>query len=582
MNDKGQFLTFKLKNTLFSFPLEAVTEIIEIPDITSIPLSYDYIMGITNLRGSIIPVVDLSMRIYGEPSQVKESSRIIIAKLRDSSAGFFVDEVYEVKEVLLSSISSPDKIEGVDKEFLTGIFESNGKLISILSLENLIETGGKLFSQEGKRDTVGKSESGDSTKSYDEHYKKILSFLIGDNRYAIEIEFVREIVRMPKLTPVPSSSEDVEGVFELRDEVVPAINIAKKLGVEFEVEVKESEEDERKVIIYDREGIVAGLIVEKIDEVVAPLKRDIVSPPETLDEESKKLIKSIYRKSDKELIFILNEKTIVEESELEGIEKTTEKTKKMHSAEEEEENIVIFKVGEQEFGFKILDVHEINRISEITPVPRASSFIEGIINLRGDIVPVINMRTRLSLEKKDCDEFSRVIIVNIDGYKTGLIVDRVEEIKSVPLSSFQEVPEFLTQMVEKELIKSIVSLDDGKRIVTLLKIGKLLSKEEKKEIFESVKVQNIPEKEIKFEEKSVSEVEENEQKENYVKEELIENKVSEEEKNKKDEKEDDNLKKKKKAEKNKKSSTKKNKKSDSSKKNKKTTTRKRKKLKKAE
>ncbi len=575
MNDKGQFLTFKLKNTLFSFPLEVVTEIIEIPDITSIPLSYDYIMGITSLRGNIIPVVDLSMRIYGEHSQIKESSRIIIAKLKDSSAGFFVDEVYEVKEVLLSSISSPDKIEGVDKEFLTGIFESNGKLISILSIENLIETGEEIFSKEGRKDTIGgRVEEKESSRSYDEYYEKILSFLIGDNRYAIEIEFVREIVRMPKLTPVPSSSEDVEGVFELRDEVVPAINIAKKLGVEFEVDTEESEEDERKIIIYEREGIVAGLIVEKIDEVVAPLKRDIVSPPETLDEESRELIKSIYRKNDKELIFILNEKTIVEESELEGIERTKEKSEEIHGVEEEEENIVIFKVGEQEYGFKILDVQEINRISKITPVPNASSFIEGIINLRGDIVPVVNMRTRLSLEKREYDEFNRVIIVNIDGYKTGLIVDRVEEIKAVPLSSFQEVPDFLNQMVEKELMESIVSLDDGRRIVTMLKVGEILTKEEKREIAKtfgkSKKTKKVNVESFKSEVEDVDD-----EKEDKEIEKSSEN-GKELEKEQKKEKIEDN------EEKEKRSSSKRAKKSETPKKEKKSTKKRRKKLKKAE
>ncbi len=487
MNEKGQFLAFRVEGTLFSFPLSSVIEIIEVQEITQVPLSYDYILGVINLRGSIVSVVDLRKRLFGESSPFLESSRIVIVSYNGDSTGFLVDEVVEVEEVEIEDISSPEKVKGMDKEFVSGIFKTKKDLISILIPEKLIELDDKLLKDEGEVFKRGDSKKRED-KTYDEFREKILIFSLGESLYAFDIEYVREIIRKPEMTDVPSSSEGIEGVFEIRDEVLPAINIAKRLGISTEEKkelIDDEIEDEEKVVIFKRGDIVAGIIVDRIEEVVSPMKRDIVSPPETFDDSSKRLIKEIYRREDGRLVFILNEESIIERNEISDIKeiKRNEAGKEKSSFSDiEERNIVIFSVGGSEFALSIEDVSEINRLNSITPLPEAPSFIEGIINLRGDIIPIINMRVRLSFKRKEHDDSSRIVIVNIDGVKTGLIVDSVEEIKSVPITLLKPVPDYLKDVSKRDVVELIATLDDGKRIVSIIELEKLLKEDEREEL----------------------------------------------------------------------------------------------------
>ncbi len=141
--------------------------------------------------------------------------------------------------------------------------------------------------------------------------------------------------------------------------------------------------------------------------------------------------------------------------------------------------LVSFKIGNEEFGVDILNVQEINKMTQITKVPNAPDFVEGVINLRGRIIPVIDLRTRLKLEKKEHDKDTRIIVVEISNKTVGFIVDAVKEVLRVPVNITEAPPEIVTG-IDSEFIKSVGKLDD--RLLILMDLNKIITNVEKQEL----------------------------------------------------------------------------------------------------
>jgi len=142
-------------------------------------------------------------------------------------------------------------------------------------------------------------------------------------------------------------------------------------------------------------------------------------------------------------------------------------------------HLVSFRLGKDEFGVDILNVYEIIRVVKITAVPNAPIFIEGIVNMRGKVVPIIDLRVKLGLEKKDYDSNTRIIVTQINEYSIGFIVDAVNEVLRIPDDIIEEPPSILSG-INSDYIKSIGKLDD--RILILINLEKILSENETEEL----------------------------------------------------------------------------------------------------
>jgi purine-binding chemotaxis protein CheW len=136
--------------------------------------------------------------------------------------------------------------------------------------------------------------------------------------------------------------------------------------------------------------------------------------------------------------------------------------------------LVSFKIGNEEFGVDILNVQEINRMTQITKVPNSPEFVEGVINLRGRIIPVIDLRSRIGVAKKEADKNTRIVVVEIQEKIIGFIVDAVKEVLRIP-ADITEAPPDLVNGIDSEFIKAVGKLDD--RLLILLDLEKIISKD---------------------------------------------------------------------------------------------------------
>lgn len=143
--------------------------------------------------------------------------------------------------------------------------------------------------------------------------------------------------------------------------------------------------------------------------------------------------------------------------------------------------LVSFNIANEEFGIDILKVEEIIRVITITRIPNTPEFIEGVVNLRGRVIPVVNLRTRLGFPKKEFDNQTRVIVVEIADITVGFIVDSVREVLRIPKSITEPPPE-LTTDVNSEYITAVGKLEN--RLLILLDLEKILNIKEKEELLE--------------------------------------------------------------------------------------------------
>ncbi|MDR0827669.1 MAG: chemotaxis protein CheW [Desulfovibrio sp.] len=136
--------------------------------------------------------------------------------------------------------------------------------------------------------------------------------------------------------------------------------------------------------------------------------------------------------------------------------------------------LVTFSIGEEEFGVDILKVQEIIRTMEITKVPRAEAFVEGVINLRGKVIPIIDLRRRFGLDSKVHDKHTRIIVIEINNMIVGFVVDSVSEVLRIPASTVEPPPPVVAGL-DSEYISGVGKLQD--RLLILLDLDKLLSSE---------------------------------------------------------------------------------------------------------
>ena len=144
------------------------------------------------------------------------------------------------------------------------------------------------------------------------------------------------------------------------------------------------------------------------------------------------------------------------------------------AAAEDTEHIATFVLDKEEYGVDVRQVQEIRRVGEITAVPRAPEFVRGVINLRGRILPVLDLKRKLNLGEVEVERAARIVVVRTRGRMLGLLVDGASQVLKVPISRVEPPPE---EVVERggDYIRAVAKLDD--RLIILIDLERILAQE---------------------------------------------------------------------------------------------------------
>lgn len=139
--------------------------------------------------------------------------------------------------------------------------------------------------------------------------------------------------------------------------------------------------------------------------------------------------------------------------------------------------LVVFQLGQELYGADITVVREVSPVQRVTRVPRTPKYIEGVTNLRGRVIPVVDLRRRLGLPVTAATKSTRIAVAELEGGQVGMIVDAVLEVLRVPQGSI-EPPSQLLSKVDSEYVSGVAKVDG--RLIILLDLGRVLQREERK------------------------------------------------------------------------------------------------------
>ncbi|WP_347491434.1 chemotaxis protein CheW [Desulfoscipio sp. XC116] len=140
--------------------------------------------------------------------------------------------------------------------------------------------------------------------------------------------------------------------------------------------------------------------------------------------------------------------------------------------------IVVFSVSDQFWGIDIASVYEIIRLEKITPIPQAPAYVEGVINIRGQVVPAVNLNVLFSAGALERTDNSRMIVVETEHNKFALIVDAVYEVRKISPDMIKPAPAAISQ--NQQYLQGIIL--DGEKLIVLVNLNKLMSKRDMREL----------------------------------------------------------------------------------------------------
>jgi chemotaxis signal transduction protein len=435
--DHEQLVTFRLGHEEYGFSIMDVKEIIRVPEITQAPNAPPGVEGITCLRNQVLPVLDLRTK-FGFPTLAAEMSDLL-AKMK----AFDEQHRLQLRE-LQQSIGQGSETCG-DFSYEETDFARWRKTAStadtlLNGLLTPLEKALKAF--------------GAAARTVSDQFEH------GDRAGAQE-EFRRL---------VQPASVVVETLF-------------KKLFVGIG-----RRDDERCLVIGVGNGSLA-LRIDAVNEVMQVSKSSVEKTPEAAAGAggSHDQIRGVAKLDDgKRLIMLLDAERLVSSRDLAAIKAAARNnangaaspegaTSMNANRDDEDRQFVSFKVADEEFASDIMLVQEIIRLAKVTRVPHAPDFVEGVVNLRGNVLPVIDLRRRFGMEEKDYDDATRVVVVDIDRRKTGIIVDAVSEVLNLPKSAVEPAPAIVKAGVDEDFIEGVGKIEGGERMLLVLRIDKLLS-----------------------------------------------------------------------------------------------------------
>ncbi|HYF88404.1 chemotaxis protein CheW [Azospirillum sp.] len=492
--DNRQFVTFTVRSETFAVPLAEVQEIIRLPDMVQVPMSPRSLEGLANLRGTVLPVASLRRMFQVEDAEHDDATRVVVIN-RGVPVGFIVDRMASVVSVEPADIETVDGIRStVAADLLAGMIKHGSAMIQILDPARLIEQEFRGFgarrTSAAELDSMREGGAAQDREAVDE--VQLVSFEVAGQEYALPIEDVQEIVQVPaSISHIPNSDSHVVGVMTLRRRLLPLVSLRRMFGLP----ATGLDEHNRIVVVSlgtDAEGGESGggsvgVVTDTVKEVLRVNRSLVDSMPALLNRGGAKgEIQSICRLKDgQRLVSILTADRMFRNADLseavaaqgDGGEISMDSSNTRPGAVDDEEQFVVFRLAQEEYGVPIDSVQEIVRVpDELTHVPKTPDFIEGVVNLRGTVLPVIDQRRRFGLPETARNDRQRIMVFTINGVRTGFIVDSVSEVLKIARSVIGRAPELSAE--QSSLITRVANIERQKRIILLLDVDQLLDKKE--------------------------------------------------------------------------------------------------------
>jgi purine-binding chemotaxis protein CheW len=483
---EAQFIVTRVADEALGFSLGDVAEIIRLPPLAHMPLGPRSLLGLANLRGLVLPVVSLRRLIGLTDAPMDQAARVVVVD-RGAPVGFVVDGVEALLRLPAAEMDAGAAGAGrIDPDFLAGVVKGREgeSSIKILDPERLLRDQFARLGVTATRNAARVAFTVEARKQVaaaPQRQTSLVSFTLGTQEYALPVERVREIIPLPEhVSEVAGAETAVIGVVTLRGSLLPLVSLRLLLGLP----AGEGRADRGKVVVVSMGKTHVGVVVDRTRQILR-IDPAVVDPAPVLltrgagDAE----IESICRLDDGERLVAVLSPDRLFRSEL--VRRVLSETAGEDAAEDAEavegamtdEQFIIFRLAEQEYGLPITAVEEIARPPDrITRLPKAPDFIDGVINLRGRVVPIVDLRRRFELGPCQAEAGRRILVLAFGGGQTGFLVDGVSEVLKVPGGAISPAPEVSAEQMR--LIGRVINLDAQGRLILVIDSLQLLDRVE--------------------------------------------------------------------------------------------------------
>jgi purine-binding chemotaxis protein CheW len=421
LDDDGEVLSFCLGGERFSLPSASVAEIIRPRAITRVPHAQASLLGVLNLRGRVLPVVSLA-QLAGRAARPATSASRILVLDRAAPVGLWVDSVLGLA-----------RREGDEQIEIDALLARD-----FASLMSAPRAGREPVLLDHA--TRAKTENGVSADARPD--LALIGFCLAGQEYALPLDEVAEVIALPMdVASLPHTDEAMLGVMALRGALLPLVSLRVLLGLR-----ADGWDRAHARILVTRVGNArAGLVADSMSAILRVPARDVDQVPPVLTRgRGEAHIMAICRlEQGSRLVSILSADRLFDQATASRIQaRATEETAQVATnAPAAAEKFVVFRLGGESYGLPIDAVDEVVRRPEhLTRVPRAPAFLQGVMNLRGQVVPVIDQRQRFAVNDAEHGTGRRVLIVTIDGLRAGFVVDAVSEVVNIPVTELRAAP----------------------------------------------------------------------------------------------------------------------------------------------
>lgn len=438
--------SFFIDRTEFALPVDRVQEVVNVPaQITAVPLGPPFLLGVFNLRGLVIPVVDLRVLLKLEKKGTSDAQKVAIVEFEGVRVGLLFDATGEILRVP-SSARSDFTSEGGGPTVISGALrlDHGNRILQVLEPQTLMKI-------ENIPHVLEKQRKPDQALRQGGLQNKCISFSCGGLHLGIRMDGIHEILRVPEVQSSALESDLCLGMINVRGQITPLVALSKLLN---RPDAKDVDPADRRVIILKIGKESFGLVVDSVDSIRSYSTNDVMPIPLLSPERAQMFVGCLEDVGAGEIV-ILNHEHILSNADLRSLTKGHSRiyqTDETTSAKRSSSRRVYlsFKLG-QLFGVPITEVSEIVTVpQQLATAPGLPPSVKGMLNLRGQLVTVIDARSIYGLPSLE-SENQKILIFQSGHEKFGLVVDSVESILNVFEDQKMNVPTFLTSELSEKM-----------------------------------------------------------------------------------------------------------------------------------
>lgn len=481
------FASFRLGQSELALSVTSLQEVVNFPEkISTVPLAPVYLAGLFNLRGVVVPIVDVGRLLGVETDEKSTFKKVAIVSLEKVRIGLLFDSTSEILNVADKDISNFDDEPIGNKAVVRGVLKLNGgerliEVIDPMSLLKIENIAGVIEQSRAENVEVIKKRS---------KRCQCITFRSAQMEFGVEISSIREIIKVPEIKRSVLAVDYCIGMVNLRGMIIPIIDFQKFLKLEG---AASSEIENKKIVVLKLQNVQIGFLVDSVDSIVTFFEDEVLPIP-MFQQEKLEMMRGMLPSQDGSHVIFLDEAKILSTSEIleitRGHDSLYGRKDDQALAEKDQASArkpyISFKM-EYMLSTRLSAIDEIAKVTEeLMHPPGYPSYVFGMMKMRGEVVMVIDLRSYYGLTPTSDPMNSRILVVKGQKGRYGFLVDSVESIDTVDEAKKIQIPTFLAKDVANALqgdMKEIVEMTDltgNKKTFMILDIPEMLQKLEMK------------------------------------------------------------------------------------------------------